>query len=352
MYIGFYVSGHGFGHMTRCLAMIEEILKSTDNSIYLACGKSQNDFASKYLERFKGRIVYSTLNTDVGLVNKKNSLEVDKKSLEVRLHDFIGSWNDLVELELEKLSGLDISLFITDISPVGVMVAKKLQKKVIGISNFTWFNQYEHLGIEKSIVDAFKEVYKNLDLFISYSLNLDTSHMECQTDNAGFICRKIDPDKVKQIKKRHGNCLFISCGKSAELEKIHLKNYNGTVFYTEGIKIDGNAHFIKLPHDTKDTHNYMAACDMAIIKAGWGSIAEALIGHTIPILIERDSVLEDSFMIQKLKKDGLAASIPENQLRELDFSRLQDRLSSINLKKLNSIKNDLESIVSKILHII
>ena len=27
MYIGLYISSHGFGHMTRCLGIIENILK-------------------------------------------------------------------------------------------------------------------------------------------------------------------------------------------------------------------------------------------------------------------------------------------------------------------------------------
>ena len=28
MYIGFYISSHGFGHMTICLGIIENILKT------------------------------------------------------------------------------------------------------------------------------------------------------------------------------------------------------------------------------------------------------------------------------------------------------------------------------------
>ena len=34
-YLAFYASSHGFGYMTRCLAIIEEILETTDNMVYL-----------------------------------------------------------------------------------------------------------------------------------------------------------------------------------------------------------------------------------------------------------------------------------------------------------------------------
>ena len=45
MYIGFYISSHGFGHMTRCLGIMENILNTTYYNLYIVCGKIQNDFA-------------------------------------------------------------------------------------------------------------------------------------------------------------------------------------------------------------------------------------------------------------------------------------------------------------------
>lgn len=41
MYIGFYISFHGFGHMTRCLDIIKNILKTSEYSIYIACDKNK-----------------------------------------------------------------------------------------------------------------------------------------------------------------------------------------------------------------------------------------------------------------------------------------------------------------------
>ena len=352
MYIAFYVSSHGFGHMTRCLALIEEILSKSEHNIYLACQKTQNDFAKKYLDRFKGRVVHSDLNTDIGLINREKSLQVDKDAMETNIQDFINSWDHLVSNEVNKLANIKPEIFVTDISPIEILVAKKLNKKAIGISNFTWFNQYSHIGLSNSIITTFKEVYEKLDLFINYKLHLDTEHLNCNTDPAGLVCRKLDPSRIKDIRSECGHSIFISCGKSAELKKIHLKNYNGTVFYTEGISIESDSKLVKLPHNTLDTQNYMAACDAAIIKAGWGSIAEGLIGHTQLLLIEREGVLEDSFMIELLKSEKLAASIREDQLQKLNFTEISKRLGHIDTNKLQATKNDLNSVVSKILNIV
>lgn len=57
-YLAFYASSHGFGHMTRCLAIIEELLETTDHRIYLASGAFQNSFARVYLARYGDRVTY------------------------------------------------------------------------------------------------------------------------------------------------------------------------------------------------------------------------------------------------------------------------------------------------------
>ena len=81
-YLAFYASSHGFGHMTRCLAIIEELLETTDHLIYLASGVYQNSFARVYLARFGDRVTYRDIRTEVGLINKDNSLQVDIPRLE------------------------------------------------------------------------------------------------------------------------------------------------------------------------------------------------------------------------------------------------------------------------------
>ena len=72
-YLVFYVSSHGLGHMTRCLAIIEELLGTTDHLIYLASGAYQNSFARVYLARFGDRVTYRDIRTEVGLVNNLHS---------------------------------------------------------------------------------------------------------------------------------------------------------------------------------------------------------------------------------------------------------------------------------------
>lgn len=354
MYIALYISSHGFGHMTRCLGIMEKILKTSDYSLYIVCDKKQNDFAKIYLAKYKDRIIYKDLVTDIGLVNKENSLEVDKLLLQKELLEFTSSWYDVVNDEYNFLKSLNIKCIVSDISPIGTLVGHKLQLPVVLITNFTWVEQYEYIGIDESIIDKYRQAYSYVTKFIKYDLCLPISSVNCEDVNkVGFICRNIDLDKVEKIKKQYGKSIMVTCGKSANLNTINIKNFNGTIFTTSGIDItcEDDCNVVNLPIDILDTQNYIAASDMVITKAGWGTIGEAVLGHTNLVLIERPSAKEDSFNIEELKKRKLAISINEEDLLDLDIEKLREKLKQeIDYDKLNSYKNDAAKVAEIILN--
>ena len=57
-------------------------------NIYIVCGEKQIEFAKKYLNKYSvNRTSFKSMVTDIGLINKENSLEVDKEKLDI-LDDF------------------------------------------------------------------------------------------------------------------------------------------------------------------------------------------------------------------------------------------------------------------------
>lgn len=83
-----------------------------------------------------------------------------------------------------------------------------------------------------------------------------------------------------------------------------------------------------------------------IAKAGWGTISEAITANKKLVLIERESVLEDTHNIEQLKKEHLAISIKESELASLDISQLEARADrDISLERLNEYTNQQDKIV-------
>ena len=212
----------------------------------------------------------------------------------------------------------------------------------IGIANFTWCEQYEFLGLSDTIIARFREVYAKLDLLIEYDLMLPTHDLDVPRKQIGFLSRKFNPDRIAAIKEQYGPSIFITCGKSASLVNIQIDNYDGTIFTTSGINITatGNATVIQLPVETFDTHNYLAASDIVIAKAGWGTISEAVLSKRNLVLIEREGVLEDTENIEELKRRGVAVSIKETDLARIDMHEISDLIAyNIIRENLDAYKN-------------
>jgi len=345
--IAFYISSHGFGHMTRCLAIIEEIIENTDYKVYIACGKEQNEFARMYLPKHNetNRILVKDLITDIGLINKNNSLRVDESRLENSLRLFVKEWEQKIRGESEFLKHESVSLVVSDISPLAPLVADIIGAKCVAVSNFTWVEQYENLNISKEIVNKFRVAYEKLDAFIEYDLATKTGYENLTRAKVGFISRKTDPSRVAEIKNEYSSSVFITCGKATNLENVHIKNYSGNIFTTSGMDISYDGNVAKLPTCTLDTQNYITASDMVIAKAGWGTIAEVLIASKKLVLIERPEVYEDTYMINLLRNRNLAISIPENYLRSLDIKDLMHRANQdINKASLDRINNDIGNV--------
>ena len=283
--------------------------------------------------------MYKDIRTEVGLVNKENTLQVDIPRLEQELTDFMAGWDTAVAEEVAYLQHLPVACVV---SVIGILVGEKLGVRNIGIANFTWCEQYEFLGLSDTIIARFREVYAKLDLLIEYDLMLPTHDLDVPRKQIGFLSRKFNPDRIAAIKEQYGPSIFITCGKSASLVNIQIDNYDGTIFTTSGINITatGNATVIQLPVETFDTHNYLAASDIVIAKAGWGTISEAVLSKRNLVLIEREGVLEDTENIEELKRRGVAVSIKETDLARIDMHEISDLIAyNIIRENLDAYKN-------------
>ena len=326
-------------------------METTDHLIYLASGAYQNSFARVYLARFGDRVTYRDIRTEVGLVNKENSLQVDIPHLEHELTDFVAGWETAVAQEIAFLQTKPVACVISDISAIGIQVGEQLGVRNIGIANFTWCEQYEFLGLSNTIIARFREVYAKIDLLIEYDLMLPAPKLPVPRKQIGFICRRFNSDRIAAIKEQYGPSIFITCGKSANLDNIQIDNYDGTIFATSGINITatGNVTVVQLPVETFDTHNYLAASDIVIAKAGWGTISEALLSKRNLVLIDREGVLEDSENIEELKRRGVAVSIKESDLARIDMHEISDLIAdNIIRENLDAYQDSLKDIIREL----
>lgn len=344
------------------------MLENTDCKIYLCSGEAQIEFAQIYLNRFSDKVRYSVFKTDVGIVNKKNSLEVDVDATNKAVYGMLDTYSEKASTEAKKLVDLKIELIISDVSAFACLVAELADINLVEIGNFTWTDQYISVGADQKIIETFKEIYSTCANFIAYDLSLEFAGApQNSVFKSGYLTsRPIKAERVKEIRQKYSklykektgsqNCdmLYLSLGKSAELPQVNIKNFNGVVFYTQGIEFNQSEYpniiFEKLPNEICDSQSFIAAADLVIAKAGWSTSAEGVVAHSKMLLIERPGVDDDMNTINSLKKKQLASSLTTEEVVNLDYTMLLERAKSdINTDKLNKVSNDTDKMCKKLM---
>lgn len=82
------------------------------------------------------------------------------------------------------------SLEVEELKTIGDLIGKNSNLPAIFISNFIWIEQYEHLDIDKNLINKFKTAYSYINKFIQYDLWLAKGYINAnKVYYGGFIWR-------------------------------------------------------------------------------------------------------------------------------------------------------------------
>lgn len=316
-HIVYYVSGHGFGHLTRSLAIIELLLQHrNDLSIRMKCSSAHAAFAERYLQE-------RNLTAQIQLFESNFDIVVDPVKVCV---DFSSTINNLKmwikELparglrECEYVDG-QTALILSDIVPEAFVVAARLGIPAIGISNFTWYEICKEY-VPAEYLAILKEMYQKATTFLEFPLSTGDHMPVINRTPVGMISRPIDENKVKEIRKRYKKeerpLLLFSIGGALELECQALSSGIDWL-YTRGVCLPSKDNTFPIPDDESDIQNYVAACDAVVTKFGWSTLAEAMIAQKPVFLIKANGGwAEENLIMPEIKTLNCIRSIVPAEL--------------------------------------
>lgn len=148
MSVAFYVSGHGFGHASRNIEVLNALLAREPDLPVLV-----RTHAPRWLFDLtvKGRVELQPVQTDVG-VAQVDSLTPNVQATVRLASEFFGAHAALVRDEALALHQAGVRLVVSDISPIAFLVAHTLGVPGYGLGNFTWDWIYE--GYAPDLGDA------------------------------------------------------------------------------------------------------------------------------------------------------------------------------------------------------
>lgn len=350
--IAYYISDYGFGHASRSIAVIREMFNQFDRELkVVVC----NSFAISFLkESLKGlNVEFRNVDTDVGYVLKPKSMDVDKELLTRKYLDFTKEWDSRIEEEKEFLQKKYIDFVISDISPLPFVPASDLGIPSAGVSNFTWHSAYEEL-VEEEHLNVFKKAYSRMDSFYALACSKEIQWSP-RDRNYSFIAREIDREEVLSISQRinpNNDKLVIYFGLGMKVdnrfENLKLWDIHNCVFIvSNNIKVD-LANVYKIPDDYTESQNYLAAADIVITKAGWGTVSEAVISNKPLLILDRRNMNEDRNTIDYLNKHNKVTLFNWNELNNLTIDK--SLLEKFNKKTDARYSNDTQRLVTDLLN--
>lgn len=349
MYIAYYISDYGYGHATRSVAIIRELLKNNENLNIIIC----HSFAQRFLkESLKdSRVTFRTLETDVGYILNPQTLELDHLKIQDMYGEYLVNRKRKIKDERDFLSEKNIDYIISDIYPTAIEAAYDLNIPSVGISNFLWSDVYKNI-ISDYKLRVMKEAYAKMTYYLPLKGQIDS---EKYMNTFDFFSREIDDSEVRKIKsnlKISLSDIVIFYGIGMKIDHSNQFDNDSSLWSTEGCKFIVSSHInishpnvFRIPNDYTETQNYIAASDFTITKPGWSTVSESINGGSNLLLIKRDSFIEDQNTIDALNGKENYHVI---SLEKLNHFKFKDTILVKHHKKNKSTSSGMREIIKKL----
>jgi uncharacterized protein (TIGR00661 family) len=358
MTIAYYISDYGFGHAARSVSLIRQLLKMKENVSVFICHSFAFDFLRESLKG-ENRVAFREIETDIGYVLQKGSIEPDIEKLTIEYEKYLKKWSFLIEQERIFLKTNQIDLVISDISAFPFEAAYELGIPSIGISNFTWYTAYQGL-IPELLLEPLKKAYKKMTFFFSLAGSQEPDWGMKGTKQFGFFARKLDSNEVNRIRKfvnptGEKYVVFFGLGMKINIEQLERlpiwNSSNCTFIVSSNVKVKRENVFA-IPEDYIESQHYIAAADFVISKSGWGIVSEAVCTHKPLLILDRQTMKEDQNTISYLKKHELCQTITWNELHHfvIDEALIQ-KMRSQNSSHNAFFTNQAEMVSKQILQV-
>jgi hypothetical protein len=334
----YYISGHGFGHVSRSMEIIREFLKSPAIES-VTVSTERVDFIREENPKLKKR----NIGMDVG-VYQKDSLSLDVDKTLYNLEVFEKNKSVLLESESHFAIQEDFDIIISDSASLPFVIGVQAKIPTVYIGNFTWDFIYSNFAKYHPYFGVVSNILKLEYSFASLALTLPFAcPMEgfMETKEIGLVGRKCQltrksarelfefndqniyflfsfgayglQDVVWDWSSKPANWIIISSELSGfESEQIH--NIPG-VYYPDLVK----------------------ASDYVVTKPGYGIISESILAGTPMIYTDRGDFAEYPHLVMNLERNHPSAYISQKDLKAFRFQNAMEKILKFDRTRRDSI---------------
>lgn len=329
MTIVFYISGHGFGHASRDIEILNAV-GARDRSLRLIVSTS----APRWLFDLTMRVPFEfrEVETDAGIV-QRDSLSHDIPETLGRLAAFHGDFDARVARETDFLRDAQADLVLADIPALACAAAARARVPAVAVGNFTWDWIYEGYEETDRLVPGalivIREAYAQaagawrLPLhggFGSFRRVADVPFVARRSLRDGAETRRafgVPLDRPAVLSSFGGYGL-----RGLPLEQLDvLDHYTVVVTETSARDAVGGSHRSIVTLEEDDIYgrgfryeDLVRAADVVITKPGFGIIAECLANDTALVYTSRGRFREYDVLVGEMPRFLRCAFLPQEDV--------------------------------------
>jgi L-arabinokinase len=332
--IVFYVSGHGFGHAARTIEVINAILAKrpeTRVGVRTAAPRWLFDLT------VKGKIAFSTLETDTGVV-QGDALSLDEADTIRRASAFHSDMVTRAASETRVLRELGAGLIVGDIPPLAFAVGAAAGIPSAGLGNFTWdwiYADYPRVRLAPSLLPTIRGAYAKASMALRLPMSAGFESFSNVKD-IPFIARhatRTREEVVKLLKLPSEKPLVLMSfggygvpGLDTDL-LMKLKKYNviNVVSQPTGRArkdtptVDRRGSYISINeeamYDVGVRYEDLVGAAVAVVtKPGYGIISECIANDAAVLYTSRGHFPEYEVLVEEMPKYLRSAFISQEDL--------------------------------------
>jgi hypothetical protein len=296
MHIVFYISGHGFGHASRDIEVIDTIA-GLEPGIEVT---ARTTVPAWLFGRARTPVDVQPLDTDVGLV-QLDSLRFDEPESARRSAEFYRTFDRRLADETRALAALGVDLVVGDIPPLAFAAAERAGVRSVALGNFTWdwiysiYPAFDKLAPE--VIPTIRRAYAQASSALRLPFHGGFEPMAEVTVDIPLITRRSrrDPcDTRRALGVDALRPLVLAC----------FSAYGAPISYDD---IRGANDFTLLTVEQLPPHNLLyedlvAAADVVVSKPGYGIVSECIANDTALLYTSRGRFIEYDVLVAEMPR--------------------------------------------------
>ena len=298
MSVVFYISGHGFGHASRSIEIINALVERRPGLEVII----RSSVAPWLVERTARKgVVLSPAEVDTGVV-QLDSLHLDTDASIARAEEFMATFQPRLATEVEFLRAHEAVLAISDLPALGIAAGHAAGIPSIATGNFTWDWIYERYQGGEHIASQIGAIYRHTTFALRMPMWGGFETMPDVRD-IPLVARRSRRD-ADDVRKALG---------LPRRERIVLTSFGG--YGIEGLNEEAlrslDGYHVLLPgvldeHSMYDRgyryEDLIAAVDVVATKPGYGIISECIANNTALLYTSRGEFREYHALVDAMPK--------------------------------------------------